>query len=78
MRLVELDRDLVAGGEGACGTELGDVLVDGDHPSAAPGQADGGVPLAAAEVEDAAPRDLTEQPALELGADAGAEVDRLE
>ena len=78
LRLVALDRDLLAGGEGTGGGELVDVLVHRDHPGTAAGEPDRGVALAAAELKDAAAGHVADQAAVDVGIDAGAQVDGVE
>lgn len=78
LRLVELDRDLVLGGQGPRGAELGDVVVDRDDTSSAAGESDRGVSLATTQVEDASTGDIAEQSSFDLRPDPRAEVDRVQ
>jgi len=78
LSLVKLDSHLTTGGEGSSQVDLAYVSVDRRHSGAPNGQADRGVSCSAAELEDLAAADFSQQSSVDLGARARAELHEVE
>lgn len=76
--LMKLDGDLMVGGQRSGRGELVTVVVGGDDAGAATSETNGGVAGAAAEIEDSLAFDLAQEASVDVGAEAGTELDMVD